>query len=312
MKIAGGDSRAVAYFDFTATPSTYSAAAFFWSFTIQNIEPGTGVSLVFDAPNGEKISMTINDSLGVTDSGGIQGVFIAGLGTVWTHNVTDIHGRHGLEISIEPARDIIGNISGERDISYNGRWFISVDNSNADITADIDFAMYGLFSTSEGFFAAGFIEYETYSSDGGSNNGQNQTPDYHNRGLVLQIGDRNSVMQRVYVQLPDMTSAAIGLADISVLTVESALDSINKIDVANRAVSRERAYFGAMQNRLEHTANSLTTTTENLTSSESQIRDTDMAAEMLKYTKYNILQQAAQALLAQANQSPQGILQLLK
>ena len=72
-----------------------------------------------------------------------------------------------------------------------------------------------------------------------------------------------------------------------------------------------RASFGSIQNRLEHKIENLTTTNENLTEAESGIRDTDMAQEMLNYTKFNILQQAAQSMLAQANQQPQSILQLL-
>jgi len=84
------------------------------------------------------------------------------------------------------------------------------------------------------------------------------------------------------------------------------------IDNAIYRVSRQRAELGALQNRVEYTANSLTATHENVTAAESQIRDTDMATEMVKYTKYSILQQAAQAMLAQANQAPQAILQLLR
>jgi len=73
-----------------------------------------------------------------------------------------------------------------------------------------------------------------------------------------------------------------------------------------------RATFGSIQNRMEHKIENLTTTNENLTDAESTIRDTDMASEMLNYTKYNILQQAAQSMLAQANQSNQGVLSLLQ
>ena len=72
-----------------------------------------------------------------------------------------------------------------------------------------------------------------------------------------------------------------------------------------------RATFGSIRNRMEHKIENLTTTNENLTDAESTIRDTDMASEMLNYTKYNILQQAAQSMLAQANQQPQSVLQLL-
>ncbi|MCL2637954.1 MAG: hypothetical protein FWD48_06225 [Oscillospiraceae bacterium] len=87
--------------------------------------------------------------------------------------------------------------------------------------------------------------------------------------------------------------------------------AIETIDKAVSTVSFQRAALGALQNRLESTVNNLTVTQENLTAAESQIRDTDMAKEMIEYTKFSILQQAAQAMLAQANQAPQAILQLL-
>ena len=86
---------------------------------------------------------------------------------------------------------------------------------------------------------------------------------------------------------------------------------ISKVDAALKAVSEERANLGAVQNRLEHTINNLGATSENLTAAESRIRDTDMAKEMMGFTKNNILMQAAQSMLAQANQQPQGVLQLL-
>lgn len=85
-----------------------------------------------------------------------------------------------------------------------------------------------------------------------------------------------------------------------------------EIDAAIVEVSNQRAIYGAGQNRLEHTINNLGTTHENLSAAESRIRDTDMAKEMTTFTKNNILQQAAQSMLAQANQLPQGVLQLLK
>ncbi|MFD2369390.1 flagellin Hag [Brevibacillus sp. GCM10020057] len=87
---------------------------------------------------------------------------------------------------------------------------------------------------------------------------------------------------------------------------------IANVNSAINKVSKERANFGAYQNRLEHTINNLNTASENLTSAESRIRDVDMAKEMMNFTKNNILSQAAQAMLAQANQQPQGVLQLLR
>ena len=130
-------------------------------------------------------------------------------------------------------------------------------------------------------------------------------------GLTFQIGANGVEDQRLTVNIDDMSSNALGIAGISVAKQDDANTAINKIDDAIKAVSTQRAKLGAVQNRLEHTVNSLNTANENMTASESQIRDTDMAAEMIKYTKSNILQQASQSMLAQANQQPQGVLQLL-
>ena len=99
---------------------------------------------------------------------------------------------------------------------------------------------------------------------------------------------------------------------ISISTQIAASKAISVIDNAINTVSNERAKMGAIQNRLEHTINNLNTSAENLTSAESRIRDVDMAKEMMEMTKNNILQQAAQSMLAQANQNPQNVLQLLR
>ena len=112
-----------------------------------------------------------------------------------------------------------------------------------------------------------------------------------------------------------------GLSDLTGLSsagaVKTALDTgsltaISTLDNAIKNVSTARANFGAVQNRLEHRLNNLATYQENLTASESRIRDVDMAAEMTKFTKLNILQQAGTSMLAQANQAPQGVLSLLR
>ena len=101
-------------------------------------------------------------------------------------------------------------------------------------------------------------------------------------------------------------------AGISVLTAEDANNAIGFFDNALRIVSESRSRLGAYQNRLEHTINNLATAAENLTAAESRIRDVDMALEMSEFTKNSIINQAATAMLAQANQLPQGILNLLQ
>lgn len=129
-------------------------------------------------------------------------------------------------------------------------------------------------------------------------------------GLSLQIGDTKS--QRISVQVENMGTKSLGIDNIDISTENGAADAVDVIKNAINKVSTTRAGLGAIQNRLEYTINNLATTTENLTNAESRIRDTDMAKEMMDYTKNNVLSQAAQAMLAQANQQPQQILQLLQ
>ncbi|MCM3389094.1 flagellin Hag [Ureibacillus chungkukjangi] len=110
---------------------------------------------------------------------------------------------------------------------------------------------------------------------------------------------------------PSIASAGTVGTGINITSQSGANTAISVIDSAIKRVSETRASLGAVQNRLEHTINNLGTTSENLTAAESRIRDTDMAKEMMGFTKNNILMQAAQSMLAQANQQPQGVLQLL-
>ena len=131
-----------------------------------------------------------------------------------------------------------------------------------------------------------------------------------NKALSFQIGANSG--QNVFIDVPQLSTVQLGIDGISVMSHEDANDAIFKIEKAITQISSVRSKLGATQNRLEHTINNLQVTSENLTSAESRIRDTDMAQEMTEFTKNNILNQSAQSMLAQANQLPQGILQLLQ
>ena len=131
-------------------------------------------------------------------------------------------------------------------------------------------------------------------------------------GLVLQIGDTADDYNKMRVSINDMSSKGLGLAGLSIKTESSASTAIDTIKNAINTVSSQRASLGALQNRLEHTINNLDVAVENLSAANSRIRDTDMAKEMMNYTKMNVLVQSAQAMLAQANQQPQSVLQLLQ
>ncbi len=128
--------------------------------------------------------------------------------------------------------------------------------------------------------------------------------------LDFQIGANSG--QSMSMGLEDMSAKSLKVNDLDLSTADKATAAITTIDDAIANVSSERAKLGSIQNRLEHTINNLGTSSENLSSAESRIRDVDMAKEMMEFTKNNILAQAAQSMLAQANQQPQGVLQLLQ
>lgn len=121
-------------------------------------------------------------------------------------------------------------------------------------------------------------------------------------------------INEIHTSVLGTSSLSIAQINVSVVNLSSASinDDLNAIDAAIQTVSATRGNLGALQNRLEHTINNLGTASENLTAAESRIRDVDMAKEMMEFTKDNILNQAATAMLAQANQQPQTVLQLLR
>lgn len=134
-------------------------------------------------------------------------------------------------------------------------------------------------------------------------------------GVDLQVGAEGTTGNRISVSISKMDAAGISINSLSssgVKEASSAQNSISTIKAAMTAISKQRSDLGAIQNRLEHTIANLDNVVENTTAAESQIRDTDMATEMVKYSNNNILAQAGQAMLAQSNQANQGVLSLLQ
>ena len=129
--------------------------------------------------------------------------------------------------------------------------------------------------------------------------------------LTLQIGDTSDSYNQMKVKVGDMHTKAMGIDGIDISNQTGASAAVQTIRDAINYVSGVRGDLGAVQNRLEHTQNNLSVMAENIQDAESTIRDTDVAEEMMSYVKNNILVQSAQAMLAQANQVPQGVLQLL-
>ena len=130
----------------------------------------------------------------------------------------------------------------------------------------------------------------------------------------LQVGAESTTNNQIAVEIGQMDSAGLGVdsSKVKVGTESEALTSIENIKAGIKKLNEQRADLGAQQNRLEHTIKNLDNVVENTTAAESRIRDTDMAEEMVEFSKNNILAQAGQSMLAQANQSTQGVLSLLR
>ena len=129
-------------------------------------------------------------------------------------------------------------------------------------------------------------------------------------GITFQIGANQGDELKIYIE--EMSTEYLGIASASILTRTTASEALTTVDTALNQVASQRAYLGAMQNRLEHKIANLETAAQNLTDAESTIRDVDMAKQMTEFTNANILSQAATAMLAQANSLPQGVLSLLQ
>ena len=163
-----------------------------------------------------------------------------------------------------------------------------------------------------------FKDYNTLKIAAGKNGvtvggtGAAATATKAGKELTLQIGDTSADFNQMTVGVNDMHTKALGIDTIDISTQDGAQKAVDLIKTAINSVSSTRGDLGAIQNRLEHTINNLSVTAENMTAAESRIRDVDMANEMMAYTKNNILVQSSQAMLAQANQIPQGVLQLLQ
>lgn len=191
---------------------------------------------------------------------------------------------------------------------------IGVDISKSTTAADLAKAIIDQ--------AGSKIKGATITNDGGDivitslNEGANSTVNFEdgakNEGFeaTFQVGANSN--QTISISIGDMRAEALGVKNVDLTTAEGSQEATATIQAAIEKVSTERAGLGAVQNRLEYTISNLDNTTENLTSAESTLRDVDMAKEMMTFSKNNILNQAAQAMLAQANQQPQNVLSLLR
>ena len=151
-----------------------------------------------------------------------------------------------------------------------------------------------------------FNEMKLFPEDGETLDGSSQTSHI----VKFQVGAETGV--NIQTKLYNMDAESLGLKDTNIKTIDDAEQAIDDFKSAMKDISNVRGYYGSIQNRLEHTVNNLNNVIENTTAAESLIRDTDMAKAMVEFSSLNVLQQAGQAMLAQANQNNQGILSLLQ
>ncbi|TPG83689.1 flagellin [Brevibacillus laterosporus] len=225
-----------------------------------------------------------------------------------------------IQLSINNMSNVeLGIAQGGKDTELTDLDIIVTNKNGEEITIKFNPVTTAAAETTAEKDAAGVITV-TLKSDGtdGSGSKEDVMKALKELGLEVQAKDGADMSEVVDVAPATSTVAAATAADfddtkgVDISTQKAADKAITTINNALNKVSEERSKLGANQNRLEHTINNLGATAENLTAAESRIRDVDMAKEMMDFTKNNILTQAAQAMLAQANQQPQGVLQLLR
>jgi len=199
--------------------------------------------------------------------------------------------------------------AGKMDFALEGNYAAAGDFKITNTAGTTTYTSAAGLKISNSDFSAGGLnidmKVDTVLAAAGSTN-----IDVKNNAATFQIGANQS--QTVQVAIGNMDTATLGINNVDLSTSTGAQTAITSVQNAIDKVSTQRSSLGAYQNRLEHTINNLNTSSENLTAAESRIRDVDMAKEMMEQTKNSILSQAAQAMLAQANQQPQGVLQLLR
>ena len=276
---------------------------------------------VHDAVDGDKLVLTapVSASASASDfTGGITAVDDSGTPTVGEGEYTLVKTASGWELETDPGNDItladygINNVTGG-DVG---------DKFKVTITAAVD----GEYQLVRSDAVDPSVDITVRDEVGNLVSNNNFEFEYNtslatdvytgtitvdsSKAMVFHIGANAG--QNTMLSINNMDAKTLGVDSLDLTDRDEVNNAIDAIDAAITKVSSQRAALGAMQNRLEHTINILGTTAENLTASESRIRDVDMAQEMMEFTKNNILTQAAQAMLAQANLQPQSVLQLLQ
>jgi flagellin len=292
------ENAAAGSFDFTSTQLDANS--------LIQVEDGSGLIATMAATGGSTVDLTAAPVATLTGTAAdYNGTFTMTVGgediSITTAGVTDATDvATQLQAAVDTA---LGNYDTAKGLTGS-----DVFTGKVNVSLDAQGAIQFTNTTGEKIAFSDVEDGTVASTLGISNEGKNSM----SGGLTLQIGDTADDFNKLTVSVGEMSSNALGIAGINLSTQSGATAAVDKIKNAINTVSSTRGDLGAIQNRLEHTINSLSVTNENMTAAESRIRDVDMAKEMMNYTKNNILIQASQSMLAQANQLPQGVLQLLQ
>jgi flagellin len=215
-----------------------------------------------------------------------------------------------MDAQVEFAKDANGAVIRE---PFSSQATIQTKGNQVSITDRTGFSIY--FEVQSGYAGAEFSDMQdsngVYASQLTKSDGKAVSLEVTNIGkMTLQIGANSG--QSMDISIPDMSSEKLGISNLNVVKTGGADEAITLLDDALEKVSSCRSKLGAYENRLDYAVNSLNEFSENMTSALSRIEDVDMAEEMSEYTKQNILSQAATSVLAQANDRPQQVLQLLQ
>lgn len=291
------------------------------TFTITISDVAVGTDNFISAGGIAKADVEINNATGVNDiKAGTYTIEITGDKSSVTAILKDAQGNEvGRAAGVDSTSGIVITNSDDKTLvtiagdTYNGNE--GIIKFDVTITADIEVKgpdgsekdYSGVKADSNSVMTVAGLELDVAAN---LQKGGVTQVDVKNNGVQFHIGANEGQTTRLAINRIDIDSLKV--ADVDVRTQSGAEAAITSINKAIETVSSERSKLGAIQNRLEHTINNLGTSAENLTAAESRIRDVDMAKEMMEFTKQSILSQAAQAMLAQANQMPQGVLQLLR
>ena len=250
----------------------------------------------FDADNSYVVTGGNNDifALNINAAGSVNVVLTAGTYTMAT-----------LAAHVENTIKSALTASNATNQGYASKVSVSTatEGNGAAISLKITLPNTQTFTLADGAGAGNFIQDLSWNGTITAASGT---------GGTFQVGAYNSGNEQINVTISAMTQSGLSLSSAAVDTTLNAQSAIATLDTAIGTVSTARANLGAYQNRFEHTINNLNVAVENLSASESRIRDTDMAQEMVQFTRNQILSQAGTAMLAQANAAPQSVMQLLR